>query len=236
MSLPVLEVRDLQAWYGESQVLHGIGFHAKYGEVIALLGREGAGRTSILRAILGLTGARSGSVRIQGAETIALPSYRIAQLGVGYCPEECGVFTSLSCEENLLLPPSAGTLGGGMSLAEIYAIFPELHHQRYCAGFRLNSGEQKMLALGRILRSGANLLLLDEISHEHDPAIVQGLARMVEVLKSRGYTVILAERHARFAAPLADRVYVVEQGQVFEQLDASELQSRQAPLNTLPDS
>src|SRR5690606_1818527 len=188
MSTPALEVRDLQAWYGESHVLHGINFSVNQGEVVTLLGRNGSGRTTTLRAILGLTGSRKGSVRIQGTEAIHLPTYRIAHLGVGYCPEERGIFASLSCEENLLLPPTVGTLGGGMSLAEIYDMFPNLQERRHSPGTRLSGGEQQMLAVARILRTGANLLLLDEISEGLAPVIVQALGRMITTLKAKGYT------------------------------------------------
>jgi len=233
MSTPALEVRDLQAWYGESHVLHGINFSVNQGEVVTLLGRNGSGRTTTLRAILGLTGSRSGSVRIQGTEAINMPTHRIAHLGVGYCPEERGIFASLSCEENLLLPPPVGNLGGGMSLTEIYEMFPNLHERRHSPGTRLSGGEQQMLAVARILRTGANLLLLDEISEGLAPVIVQALARMITMLKSKGYTIVMVEQNFRFAAPLADRFYVVEHGQIVEQFDSSQLSEKQDALNTL---
>ncbi|NYT38297.1 ABC transporter ATP-binding protein [Allopusillimonas soli] len=234
MTAVSLEISDLHAWYGESHVLHGVNLHVNKGEVVTLLGRNGAGRTSTLRAILGLTGSRKGSIRIQGTESIDLPTYRIAHLGIGYCPEERGIFAGLTCEENLLLPPVVGdTLGGGMSLAEIYAMFPNLHERRHSPGTRLSGGEQQMLAVARILRTGANLLLLDEISEGLAPVIVQALSRMISALKQKGYTIVMVEQNFHFAAPLADRFYVIEHGQVVEEFAASELASKQDTLNTL---
>ncbi len=233
MSAPALEINNLQAWYGESHILHGVNLSVSQGEVVTLLGRNGAGRTTTLRAILGLTGSRTGSVRIHGTEAIDLPTYRIAHLGVGYCPEERGIFASLSCEENLLLPPSVGALGGGMSLAEIYEMFPNLHERRHSPGTRLSGGEQQMLAVARILRTGANLLLLDEISEGLAPVIVQALARMITALKARGYTIVMVEQNFRFAAPLADRFYVMEHGQIVEHFGAAELSEKQDTLNEL---
>lgn len=234
MTAVSLEISDLHAWYGESHVLHGVNLHVNKGEVVTLLGRNGAGRTSTLRAILGLTGSRKGSIRIQGTESIDLPTYRIAHLGIGYCPEERGIFAGLTCEENLLLPPVVGdTLGGGMSLTEIYAMFPNLHERRHSPGTRLSGGEQQMLAVARILRTGANLLLLDEISEGLAPVIVQALSRMISALKQKGYTIVMVEQNFHFAAPLADRFYVIEHGQVVEEFAASELASKQDTLNTL---
>ncbi|MCC2595123.1 ABC transporter ATP-binding protein [Pusillimonas sp. MFBS29] len=234
MMASALEVTDLHAWYGESHVLHGITFNVNKGEVVTLLGRNGAGRTSTLRAILGLTGSRKGSIRIQGTESIDLPTYRIAHLGIGYCPEERGIFAGLSCEENLLLPPVVGdTLGGGMSLSEIYDMFPNLEERKHSPGTRLSGGEQQMLAVARILRTGANLLLLDEISEGLAPVIVQALARMISTLKAKGYTIVMVEQNFHFAAPLADRFYVVEHGQIVEEIASSELASKQDTLNTL---
>ncbi|MDQ8034138.1 MAG: ABC transporter ATP-binding protein [Bordetella sp.] len=234
MSTPALEISGLQAWYGESHILHGVDMQVAQGEVVTLLGRNGAGRTTTLRAILGLTGSREGSVRIHGTEAIALPTFRIAHLGVGYCPEERGIFASLSCEENLLLPPPVGgALGGGMSLAEIYDMFPNLHERRNSPGTRLSGGEQQMLAVARILRTGANLLLLDEISEGLAPVIVQALARMITALKARGYTIVMVEQNFRFAAPLADRFYVMEHGQIVETFGSAELEQKQDTLNEL---
>ncbi|MDH4402451.1 MAG: ABC transporter ATP-binding protein [Burkholderiaceae bacterium] len=233
MSAVALEIKDLNAWYGESHILHGIDLTVHKGEVVTLLGRNGAGRTTTLRAILGLTGARTGSVRIGGVEAIDMPTFKIAKLGLGYCPEERGIFASLSCEENLLLPPPVGALGGGMSLAEIYEMFPNLLERRHSPGTRLSGGEQQMLAVARILRTGANLLLLDEISEGLAPVIVQALGRMIKMLKAKGYTIVMVEQNFRFAAPLADRFYVVEHGQIVEHFDAAELQSKQAVLTEL---
>lgn len=234
MTTLALQISDLHAWYGESHVLHGVNLEVGTGEVVTLLGRNGSGRTSTLRAILGLTGTRKGSVRIQGTESIQLPTYRIAHLGIGYCPEERGIFAGLTCEENLLLPPIVGdTLGGGMSLAEIYDMFPNLEERKHSPGTRLSGGEQQMLAVARILRTGANLLLLDEISEGLAPVIVQALARMITTLKSKGYTIVMVEQNFRFAAPLADRFYVMEHGQIVEAFAADELNAKQETLNTL---
>lgn len=234
MSKAALEIEDLHAWYGESHILHGVNLSVAQGEVVTLLGRNGAGRTSTLRAILGLTDTRRGSIRIQGAESIHLPTYRVAHLGVGYCPEERGIFAGLTCEENLLLPPAIGsTPGGGMSLAEIYEMFPNLEERRHSPGTRLSGGEQQMLAVARILRTGANLLLLDEISEGLAPVIVQALTRMIATLKAKGYTIVMVEQNFHFAAPLADHFYVMEHGQVVESFAASELAHKHETLNTL---
>ncbi|MEY3741009.1 MAG: hypothetical protein RLZZ192_1685 [Pseudomonadota bacterium] len=233
MSSPALEISGLNAWYGESHILHGVDLTVQKGEVVTLLGRNGAGRTTSLRAILGLTGSRTGSVKIHGTEAIDMPTYKIAHLGIGYCPEERGIFASLSCEENLLLPPPVGALGGGMSLSEIYEMFPNLLERRHSPGTRLSGGEQQMLAVARILRTGANLLLLDEISEGLAPVIVQTLGRMIKTLKSKGYTIIMVEQNFRFAAPLADRFYVMEHGQIVEHFAAAELKDKQAVLNEL---
>ena len=233
MSAVALEIKGLNAWYGESHILHGVDLTVHQGEVVTLLGRNGAGRTTTLRAILGLTGARTGSVLIGGTEVIDMPTFKIAKLGVGYCPEERGIFASLSCEENLLLPPPVGALGGGMSLSEIYEMFPNLLERRNSPGTRLSGGEQQMLAVARILRTGANLLLLDEISEGLAPVIVQALGRMIKMLKAKGYTIVMVEQNFRFAAPLADRFYVVEHGQIVEHFDAAELPSKQAVLTEL---
>ncbi len=229
-----LEISGLHAWYGESHVLHGVDMRVEPGQVVTLLGRNGAGRTSTLRAILGLTGRRTGSVCIRGTESIHLPTYRIAHLGIGYCPEERGIFSSLTCEENLLLPPTVGdTLGGGMSLAEIYDRFPNLLERRHSPGTRLSGGEQQMLAVARILRTGANLLLLDEISEGLAPVIVQALAGMIRTLKTKDYTVVMVEQNFHFAAPLADHFYVMEHGQIVEQFPSDQLQEKQAALDSL---
>jgi len=224
-----IEVRGLQGWYGESHVLHGVDFHVDEGEVVTLLGRNGAGRTSTLRAIMGLIGRRTGSIKIKGQETLDLPTHRIARLGIGYCPEERGIFSSLSAEENLLLPPVQAP--GGMSIDEIYAMFPNLRERASSQGTRLSGGEQQMLAVARILRTGARLLLLDEISEGLAPVIVQKLAEMVVALRSQGYTVLMVEQNFRFAAPLADRFLVMEHGQVIQQFTQAELPSRMARLH-----
>ncbi|MFZ3124858.1 MAG: ABC transporter ATP-binding protein [Acidovorax sp.] len=230
---PALEIRNLEAWYGESHVLHGVDIVVQPGEVVTLLGRNGAGRTTTMRAVMGLTGVRKGSVKINGVETIHMPTHRIAHLGVGYCPEERGIFSSLSCEENLLLPPVLKTDTQGMSIDEIYAMFPNLAERRHSQGTRLSGGEQQMLAVARILRTGAKLLLLDEISEGLAPVIVQALARMITMLRGRGYTVVMAEQNFRFAAPLADRFYVMEHGRIVEKFGASELEEKMPVLTEL---
>ncbi|HEY2929819.1 ABC transporter ATP-binding protein [Piscinibacter sp.] len=219
-----LEIKDLHAWYGESHVLHGVNLHVDEGEVVTLLGRNGAGRTSTLRAIMGLTGSRKGSIRVRGQEAIALAPHRIARLGLGYCPEERGIFSSLSAEENLLLPPTLGP--GGMSVEQIYAMFPNLKERAASQGTRLSGGEQQMLAVARILRTGAKLLLLDEISEGLAPVIVQKLAEMVLALRRQGYTIVMVEQNFRFAAPLADRFLVMEHGQVIQAFSQAELPQR----------
>jgi branched-chain amino acid transport system ATP-binding protein len=226
-----LEIEGLHAWYGESHILHGIDVTVAPGEVVTLLGRNGAGRTTLLRAIMGLTGRRSGSIRIDGVESIGLATHRIAHLGVGYCPEERGIFASLSAEENLLLPPVVSDAGNAMSLDDIYSMFPNLHERRHSQGTRLSGGEQQMLAVSRILRTGARLLLLDEISEGLAPVIVQGLARTITMLKARGYTILMVEQNFRFAAPLADRFHVVEHGAIVATVEARDLQ-QQMPLLT----
>ncbi|XYJ10634.1 ABC transporter ATP-binding protein [Telluria sp. B2] len=232
-STAALEIRNLQAWYGESHILHDIGFSVAQGEVVTLLGRNGAGRTTTLRAIMGLTGRRTGSIKINGVESISLPTHRIAHLGVGYCPEERGIFSSLSAEENLLLPPVLPKAGTAMSLDEIYEMFPNLYERRHSQGTRLSGGEQQMLAVARILRTGARLLLLDEISEGLAPVIVQSLARMITTLKGKGYTIVMVEQNFRFAAPLADRFHVVEHGQIVETIAAAELETRMPVLTEL---
>ena len=226
-----LEITHLQAWYGESHILHDVNFSVEQGEVVTLLGRNGAGRTTTLRAILGLTGRREGSVKINGVEAITMPTHRIAHLGIGYCPEERAIFSSLSAEENLMLPPTLKP--GGMSVEQIYEMFPNLSERRHSQGTRLSGGEQQMLAVARILRTGAKLLLLDEISEGLAPVIVQALARMILSLKSQGYTIVMVEQNFRFAAPLADRFYVMEHGQIVERFAAAELSSKTAVLNEL---
>ena len=224
MAQRFLDIKNLQGWYGESHVLHGVNFHVDEGEVVTLLGRNGAGRTSTLRAIMGLIGRRTGSVQIHGQETVGMATHRIARLGIGYCPEERGIFSSLSAEENLMLPPQLAE--GGMSVADIYKMFPNLQERAASQGTRLSGGEQQMLAVARILRTGARLLLLDEISEGLAPVIVQKLAEMVGALRRQGYTIVMVEQNFRFAAPLADRFLVMEHGEVIQEFTQAELPSR----------
>jgi len=230
MTAPVLlKVQNMHAWYGESHILHGIDFEVREGELITLLGRNGAGRTTTLKAILGLTGKRTGTIEVAGVETSHLPTNEIARLGLGYCPEERGIFSSLSCEENLLLPPSVGE--GGMSIEEIYDMFPNLKERRNSPGTRLSGGEQQMLAMARILRTGAKILLLDEITEGLAPVIVQTLGRVIRQLKAKGLTIILVEQNFRFAAPLADRHYVIEHGKIEAVVKKEELAEKADMLN-----
>ena len=229
MGVELLRLTDVHAWYGESHILHGIDLTVNQGEVVTLLGRNGAGRTTTLKAILGLVGRRSGSIMVNGTEAVALPPHRIAHLGIGYCPEERGIFASLSCEENLMLPPAVAS--GGMSLDEIYAIFPNLAERRASPGGRLSGGEQQMLSVARILRTGARLLLLDEISEGLAPVIVQALGRAIRLLREKGLTIVMVEQNFRFVAPLADRFYVVEHGRVIESFAAAELPAKQSMLH-----
>jgi branched-chain amino acid transport system ATP-binding protein len=220
----LLRLENVHAFYGESHILHGINLHVQQGEVVTLLGRNGAGRTTTLKAILGLVGRRSGSIQIKGQETVSLPPHKIAQMGIGFCPEERGIFASLTCEENLLLPPKVAE--GGMSVEEIYSLFPNLKERRASPGTRLSGGEQQMLSVARILRTGAGLLLLDEISEGLAPVIVQALGRAIRMLRERGFTIVMVEQNFRFAAPLADRFYVIEHGAVVEEFSASELNAK----------
>ena len=238
---PALQIKDLHAWYGESHILHGVDLTVNPGEVVTVLGRNGAGRTTAMRAIMGLVGARKGSIRVNGTETIGMKTHRIAPLGLGYCPEERAIFSSLSCEENLMLPPvfkpdCAGANAAGrepMPLDEIYAMFPNLWERRKSQGTRMSGGEQQMLAVARILRTRASVLLLDEISEGLAPVIVQTLARMITTLKKRGYTIVMVEQNFRFAAPLADRFYVMEHGRMVERFDADALARKMPTLNAL---
>jgi len=229
MTKRFLEVVNLHGWYGESHVLHGVDFHVDEGEVVTLLGRNGAGRTSTLRAVMGLIGSRKGSIKVHGVETTGLATHRIARMGIGYCPEERGIFSSLSAEENLKLPPELAD--GGMSVEQIYAMFPNLKERAASQGTRLSGGEQQMLAVARILRTGARLLLLDEISEGLAPVIVQKLGEVVKSLRERGYTIVMVEQNFRFAAPLADRFLVMEHGQVIQQFTQAELPARMARLH-----
>jgi branched-chain amino acid transport system ATP-binding protein len=229
MTKALLKVDNLNTWYGESHVLHGINFEIGEGELVTLLGRNGAGRTTTIKSILGLVGKRTGSIQIDGIETIQMPTNKIARLGLGYCPEERGIFSSLSCEENLMLPPKVGP--GGMSVEEIYEMFPNLLERRHSQGTRLSGGEQQMLAMARILRSGARILLLDEITEGLAPVIVQTLGRVIRALKAKGLTIIMVEQNFRFAAPLADRHYVIEHGQIVATVNKNELESKSNMLN-----
>ncbi|RJF92584.1 ABC transporter ATP-binding protein [Noviherbaspirillum saxi] len=228
-----LEIAGLNTWYGESHVLHDVNLQVKQGEVVSLLGRNGAGRTTTLRAIMGLTGQRIGSIKVNGVDVMSLPTHRIAHQGIGYCPEERGIFASLSTEENLRLPPKLSTGHAGMSLEAIYEMFPNLLERRHSQGTRLSGGEQQMLAIARILRTGARLLLLDEISEGLAPVIVQALARMILSLKAMGYTIVMVEQNFRFAAPLADHFYVMEHGQIVESFAAHELDAKATALAEL---
>ncbi len=229
MSEALLDVRDLHAFYGESHILHGVNFSVKKGEVVTLLGRNGAGRTTTLKSILGLVGKRSGTITINGNNIVTWPTHKIAHLGIGYCPEERGIYASLSCEENLMLPPKVRD--GGMSIDEIYGMFPNLKERRSSPGTRLSGGEQQMLAVARILRTGAELLLLDEITEGLAPVIVKELGRMITTLKSRGFTIVMVEQNFRFAAPLADRHYVMEHGKIVEMINKDELAAKTGMLH-----
>jgi branched-chain amino acid transport system ATP-binding protein len=217
----LLSVADLHAWYGESHILHGMNFTVGEGEVVTLLGRNGAGKTTTLRAIMGIVGQRRGSIALAGEELIARPSNRIAKAGIAYCPEERGIFASLSVEENLLLPPVVRA--GGMSVDEIYALFPNLLERKRSQGTKLSGGEQQMLAIGRILRTGARLLLLDEPTEGLAPVIVQQIGAVIGTLKQKGFTILLVEQNFHFAATLADRHYIVEHGQVIDMIRNDQL-------------
>jgi branched-chain amino acid transport system ATP-binding protein len=225
----LLRISDLHAWYGESHILHGVNLSVKRGELVTLLGRNGAGRTTTLKAIMGLVGKRRGSIVVNGHEALSLPSHKVARLGVGYCPEERGIFSSLSVEENLLLLPKVR--GGGMTVDEVYKMFPNLLERRKSQGTRLSGGEQQMLALGRILLTGADILLLDEITEGLAPVIVQTLGRVIAQLKERGYTIVLVEQNFQFAAPLADRHYVMDHGRISEMIRKDELTSKMDSLH-----
>ncbi|MBP1182715.1 ABC transporter ATP-binding protein [Methylobacterium sp. PvR107] len=217
----LLTVRGLEGWYGESHVLHGIDIDVRAGEVITLLGRNGAGKTTTLRAIIGILGRRSGSIVYDGVETIRMASRNIARLGLGYVPEERGIFASLTVHENLMLPPRVKP--GGMSVAEIHTLFPNLKERAGSQGTKLSGGEQQMLAIGRILRTGAKLILLDEPTEGLAPVIVQQIGRTIQQLKSQGYTIVLVEQNFRFAQTLADRHFVIEQGRVVDMIPNAEL-------------
>ncbi|MEY3761498.1 MAG: High-affinity branched-chain amino acid transport ATP-binding protein LivF [Pseudomonadota bacterium] len=228
-STEFLRISQLHAYYGESHILHGVDLTVNHGEVVTLLGRNGAGRTTTVKSILGLVGRRTGSVIIDNQETVNWPTHEIAKLGLGYCPEERGIFSALTCEENLMLPPVIAS--GGMTVDEIYEMFPNLYERRSSPGTRLSGGEQQMLAVGRILRTGAKCLLLDEISEGLAPVIVQALSKMITALKAKGFTIIMVEQNFRFAAPLADRFYVMEHGQIVEGFSSQELSSKMGMLH-----
>jgi branched-chain amino acid transport system ATP-binding protein len=224
----MLEVSNLNAWYGESHILQGVNLHVREGEVVTLLGRNGAGKTTTLKSIMGVLEQRKGSVSFSGRETISLPSDKIARMGVAWCPEERGIFAGLNVEENLLLPPVIAP--GGMSIAELYKIFPNLAERKKSQGTRLSGGEQQMLALARILRTGARLLLLDEITEGLAPVIVEQIGRVIVQLKGKGYTIVLVEQNFRFASELADRHYVMEHGHIIDEMSAADIAGRMDTL------
>ncbi|TDV98753.1 amino acid/amide ABC transporter ATP-binding protein 2 (HAAT family) [Halomonas alkaliantarctica] len=230
-TVEMLRVKDLQAYYGESHILHGVNFDVKRGELVTLLGRNGAGRSTTLKSIMNMVGRRTGSIVINGNETLQMKAHHIPRLGIGYCPEERGIFASLDVQENLLLPPTVSS--GGMSLDEIYAMFPNLYERRPSQGTRLSGGEQQMLAMARILRTGARMLLLDEITEGLAPVIVQKLADVLVQLKELGMTIVLVEQNFRFAAPLADRHFVMDHGQIVEEISAAQLPLRREHLNSM---
>jgi branched-chain amino acid transport system ATP-binding protein len=225
----LLRISDLHAFYGESHVLHGIDLAVRRGEVVTLLGRNGSGRTTTLKAVLGLVGRRTGSITFNGRETIRMPTHRIARLGIGYCPEERGIFASLDVRENLMLPPELRS--GGMSVEQIYTMMPNLEERQRSMGSRLSGGEQQMLAMARILRTGAQLLLLDEITEGLAPVIVKALGAVIRELKEHGFTIILVEQNFRFVAPLADRHYIVEHGTIVDLIPTEELESSMNRIN-----
>jgi len=219
---PMLEVKDLHAWYGESHILHGMTFDIRPGEVVTLLGRNGAGKTTTLKSIMGIVGKRTGSILFEGAETVGLASNRISRLGIAFCPEERGIFASLDVRENLLLPPQVRP--GGLSVETIFELFPNLKERLASQGTKLSGGEQQMLAIGRILRTGARLLLLDEPTEGLAPVIIQQIGATLRRLKANGFTILLVEQNFRFAATVADRHYVVERGKVVDHFQASEIE------------
>jgi branched-chain amino acid transport system ATP-binding protein len=228
---PMLAVRDLHAAYGESKVLHGMTFEVRKGEVVTLLGRNGVGKTTTLKALIGMGVHRSGSVSFEGRELIALPSNEIARAGIAYCPEERGIFSSLDVEENLLLPPVVGP--GGMTLAQLYELFPNLNERRRSQGTKLSGGEQQMLAMARILRTGATLLLLDEVTEGLAPVVVKKIGSVIRQLKTAGFTILLVEQNVRFASTVADRHYMVEHGVVVNTCSNAELGDLQETLGSV---
>ena len=227
---PLLAVETLEAWYGESHILHGVDFEVFPGEVVTLLGRNGAGKTTTLKSVMGIVGHRTGSVRFEGRETIRLPSNAIAKAGIAFCPEERGIFASLNVEENLLLPPEVKP--GGLPLDQIFELFPNLRERLGSSqGTKLSGGEQQMLAIGRILRTGARLLLLDEPTEGLAPVIIQQIGKTIRALKDKGFTILLVEQNFRFASTVADRYYVMEHGRVIDQFANSELEKNVGKLH-----
>jgi branched-chain amino acid transport system ATP-binding protein len=227
---PLLAIKDLQAWYGESHILHGVSFDVHEGEVVTLLGRNGAGKTTTLKSIMGIVGHRTGSIRFQGEELIARSSNQIARAGVAFCPEERGVFASLTVEENLLLPPVVKS--GGLELERIFDLFPNLKERLGSSqGTKLSGGEQQMLAIGRILRTGARLLLLDEPTEGLAPVIIQQIGKTIGALKDQGFTILLVEQNFRFASTVADRYYVMEHGRIIDQFANAELDANVEKLH-----
>ena len=225
----MLEVRRLQAWYGESHVLHGVDLDVRRGELVTLVGRNGAGKTTTLKSIMGMVARRSGSVKLEGVELISLPSYRIARLGIAFCPEERGIFATLDVRENLLLPPCVRD--GGLTEAQIFELFPNLRERLHSQGTRLSGGEQQMLAIARILRTGAQLLLLDEPTEGLAPVIVQQIGNVIRKLKQDGFTILLVEQNLRFAATVADRHYVMERGRIVDEIPNASLQVSMEKVN-----
>ena len=226
----LLSVQGLEAWYGESHILHGVDFNVLPGEVMTLLGRNGAGKTTTLKSIMGIVGQRRGSVRFEGQELIGLPSNKVARMGIALCPEERGIFASLSVKENLLLPPEIKP--GGLDLEQIFELFPNLKERLSSSqGTKLSGGEQQMLAIARILRTGARLLMLDEPTEGLAPVIIKQIGRTIRSLKEKGYTILLVEQNFRFAAPLADRFYVMEHGRIIDRFAASELEANMKKLH-----
>ncbi|MBX9821834.1 ABC transporter ATP-binding protein [Afipia birgiae] len=227
---PVLDVKNLEAWYGESHILHGMNFEVRQGEVVTLLGRNGAGKTSTLKSIMGIIGKRTGSVSFEGKDLIRLPAEKIARLGVAFCPEERGIFASLDVKENLLLPPIIRS--GGMTLDQIFELFPNLKERLGSQGTKLSGGEQQMLAIARILRTGARFLMLDEPTEGLAPVIIQQIGKMIARLKAEGFTILLVEQNFRFASTVADRFYIVEHGKIIDTFANSELQANMEKLHT----
>lgn len=230
MREPLLAVSNVHAWYGESHILHGMTFTVEEGEVVTLLGRNGVGKTTTMRAIMGILGKRQGSIRFEGKETVKLPSNRIARLGIGYCPEERGIFASLNVRENLTLLPKVKS--GGLTLEEIYELFPRLQQRSASQGTKLSGGEQQMLAIARILRTGAKFLLLDEPTEGLAPVIVQHIGEIIRQLKQRGFTILLVEQNFHFASTLADRHYIVEHGQIIDMIPNTALKANEEKLKT----